>query len=307
LQDFKKQLQIVRRYTGDKFSSEKGYDLRKPISKARMKTVHKYYEMILELTTRPHKTVAIPKGWKREMFEFTGQKAHPRFVKAIIHTPDPEAKYEFSLDKSRPKGSRFNVVNKRTQEKSWHIPAKVFIEGHPALFNPDLDIPASFFQQIIEEYGEEGRIFMIEAGEGHMWGSAGSAERVGEKLSSLFKNYGSDKFDPGDKNSHFIGNWFRGVQVYSDVNDLLPYVENRTRAEVKRLEKYGLPPFTKYKLLRNGQIGYFLRGELQFAISPQGVVQTSGWNYKPASAEAQARRREKLRRRALRRRGRDTS
>lgn len=218
--------------------------------------------MILELTARPHKIITPPKGGKRETFEFTGQIHHPKFVKAIVHLPDPEARYTFSLDKSRPKGSRFVMTNRRTREKAWHIPAKVFLDENEHLYDEDEDIDPTFFEDVLTEYGERGEVYLIEAGEFHMWGSAGSIERVADKLSDLFKQYSAGNFDHTDKNSHFIGNWFRGVQVYSDAMDFRPYLEDRVRAEAKRLEERHLTAFTKHRVLKSGDIGTFYQGRL---------------------------------------------
>jgi hypothetical protein len=262
LSDTKNKLAVVRRYTGDRFSAQRGYDARKPLSRARLKTIDRYFEMIQELTARPHKVVTPPKGGKREAFEYTGQIHHPRFTKAIVHTPDPAAKYVFELDKSRPKGSRFIVTNRRTREKSWHIPAAVFLDENAALFDEDEDTPPEFFADVLEEYGEAGEVYLIEAGDYHMWGAAGSVQRVSEKLSDLFKQYGAGNFDAMDKSSHFIGNWFRGVQVYSDARDFRPYLEDRVRAEGARLRERGLEPFTKHRVMKSGAIGTFHQGRL---------------------------------------------
>lgn len=236
--------------------------------------------MILELTARPHKIIVPVKGTKKETFEFTGQNKHPKFVKAIIHTPDPNARYIFAIDKTRPKGSRFTVINRRTHERSWHVPARVFLDENENLYDEDEEIPAEFFEDVLTEYAERGEVYLIEAGEHHMWGSAGHIPRVAEKLSDLFKQYGAGNFDATDRNSHFIGNWFRGVQVFSDARDFMPYAQDRIRAEAKRLTEYGLDPFTKFKILKTGAIGRFYKGQLVQTFDPVKMVSTSGRAYK---------------------------
>lgn len=260
--DLSHKLRSIRRFTGDRFSAAKGYDGRKALSRSRLRTINRYFVMVQELTGRPHKVIVPPKGGKREAFEYTGQAHHPKFTKAIVHISDPVASYSFALDKTRPKGSRFVVTNRRTREKSWHIPAAVFLDENELLYDEDEEIDPTFFADVLEEYAERGEIYLIEAGDYHMWGSAGSIERVSEKLSDLFKQYGAAHFDHTDKNSHFIGNWFRGVQVYSDARDFRPYFEDRIKAEAKRVKERGLEPFTRHRVLKSGAIGTFRHGKL---------------------------------------------
>lgn len=262
LSDLTDKLRALRRYTGDRFSPARGYDARKPLSRSRKRTIERYYTQLVELTSRPHKVITPPRGAKREAFEFTGQVHFPKFVKAILHTPDPDAKYTFEIDKTRPKGSRFIVINQRTREKSWHIPAAVFLEQNPDLYDEDQDTPPEFFEEIIYEYAENGEVYLIESGDYYMWGSAGTPQSVSEKLSDLFKQYGAGNFDVTDKNSHFIGNWFRGIQVFQDARDLRPYLEDRVRHEAERIKERGIPAFTKYRVLKSGAIGTFYRGKL---------------------------------------------
>lgn len=269
--DLRSKLALVRRFTGDRFSAAKGYDLRKPLSRARARTIGKYFDMIVELTSTPHKIIVPPRGGKREAFEFTGQIHHPKFVKAIVRVPDPEARYSFSIDRTRPRGSRFVMTNRRTRERSWHIPAAAFLDENENLYDEDEDIAPEFFEMVLEEYAERGEVYLIEAGDFHMWGSAGHIRRVSEKLSELFKQYGAGNFDAYDKNSHFIGNWFRGVQVYSDASDFRPYLEDRVAAEGRRLQERGLAPFTHFRILKSGDIGRFYQGRLvQTMPAPQG-------------------------------------
>lgn len=267
--DLGTKLRVIRRFTGDKFSAARGYDLRKPISKARARTIQRYFDLAVELTARPHKLFKPGRGQKVEAFEYTGQKSYPRFQVAIVHTPDEIADYSFEVDRSRPKGARFIVTNERTQERSWHIPARIFIEGNEHLFDEDYDTPPEFFEAIIEDYAERGQVYVIEAGEFHMWGNAGTPKSVGAKLAELFKTYGAGKFDPTDKNGSFIGNWFRGVQVYSP-DEFMPYMNDRIIANVARSERWGLRPGEHFRQLRSGDIGHFYRGTLLNIFSRSG-------------------------------------
>lgn len=259
--DLATKLRVIRRLTGDKFSASRGYDLRKPISKARARTIARYFDLAVELTARPHTLYAPKRGEKREAFAYTGQDHYPRFQVAIVHTPDEVASYSFEVDRTRPKGARFIVTNERTRERSWHIPARVFLDENEQLFDEDHDTPAEFFESVIEEYAERGQVYVIEAGEFHMWGNAGTPRTVGEKLAELFKTYGAGNFDPLDRNSHFVGNWFRGVQVYSPA-EFGPYLDDRIINAAARQTTWNLRPGEHFRQLRSGDIGHFYRGRL---------------------------------------------
>jgi hypothetical protein len=267
-------LALVRRYTGKRFSAAKGYDLRKGMSKGRMKTVEKYAGLIVELTDRPHRIYRPKRGEKREAFTFTGQEHHPRFEVAIIPVPDPAGSYRFELDRTRPPGSRFVMENRTTKERSWHIPAKLFLDENEQLYDEDADIAPEFFEYVLEQYAEQGPgyTYVVEAGEYHMWGASGNIPRVAEKLSELFKEYGAGHFDAFDKNSHFIGNWFRGVQVYTNPEEFAVYALARAnrRADYLR-ERPGMDPFTRFRVLKSGDIGIFYRGKLINTISRSSI------------------------------------
>lgn len=267
-------LKLVRRYTGDRFSAARGYDARKPMSKARLRTIEKYANLITELTDRPHRIYRPKRGEKREAFIFTGQQHHPRFTVAIVNVPQADSSYRFYRDRTRPSGSQFTMENRRTREKSWHIPAQVFLDENEALFDEDEDIAPEFFEYVLEQYAEQGPryTYVIEAGEYHMWGASGNIPKVSEKLADLFKQYGSQNFDAYDKNSHFIGNWFRGVQVYSSSEEFATYALERAKRKADYLrERPGLDPFTKFRTLKSGDIGVFYRGKLIQTIPRQGI------------------------------------
>lgn len=287
------QLRIVRRYTGDKFSDDRGYDAgsakREGMSRARIRTVERYFNRIQELSDRPHrvygggrdKPTKSGSAWrpheKREAFAFTGQKGFPRFQVAIIPIPVPTDPYAFDLDMTRPEGSRFVMVNQRTGERSWHIPVEVFVWENPQLWDEDEALEAEFFEDVLDRYAEKGprHTYVIEAGEYHMWGSSGKIPKVAEELAKLFKNYGAGNFDAYDRNSHFIGNWFRGVQVYSNPDEFAAYAMRQAekRAKFYRERRPGMDPFTRYRGLNDGSLGVFNRGELIQRVRPAGRYQ----------------------------------
>ena len=273
-------LETVRRYTGNRFSAAKGYDLRKPMSRKRVLTIERYFEMVQEMTTRPHQLVKPKKGEKREAFAFTGQSAFPRFEYAFLPIVDPASKFTYEIDKSRPRGSQFVVIDKCTKERMTHIPADLFVsEYYTASDGENLwdeeEVDPSFFADVIEEYAERSGVMMIEAGEFHMWGTAGGPERVSEKLSELFRSYGASNFDPFNKNSHYIGNWFRGVQVFTnDVGGR--YYEDRLNNRIEYLAtKYGAEAHNmvgrKIRRLKSGDIGEFVNGELKHVIKSTDI------------------------------------
>lgn len=249
------------------------------MSAARVRTIHKYFTMIEELTSRPHKIITPPKGTRKEIFEFTGQKTHPRFQKAIVVLPDPNEIYRWEIDKRQPKGSRFVLVNKRTKERLWHIPAEMFDRQYSAAYGESMwdeeQLSAEFFEDVLTEYAQEDAIYMIEAGDYHMWGSAGEIPHVAKKIAQLFEQYSHDRFDRYDRQSSWVGNWFRGVQVYG-TGDALAYMGERANADIKRLyDRYGnsapLMQFNHFRVLKSGDLAQFKHGELVGTIARKDI------------------------------------
>jgi hypothetical protein len=122
------------------------------------------------------------------------------------------------------------VTNRRTGERATHIPAGAFLDENEALYDEDAELEAGFFEGVISDY-TDGRnvVLVIEAGESHMWGDAGTPRTTGEHLAQLFKTYGAGNFSPFDPASHFIGNWFNGVKVYSAPTNSPPSSGPRSR------------------------------------------------------------------------------
>ena len=267
-------LQLIRRFTGNRFSAARGYDARKPLSRRRQKTIDKYHGLISDMLARPHVVMTPKKGTKKEVFEYTGQAGYSYFQKAIIHTPDPEASVTFGIDKSRPKGSRFIVTNKRSGERSWHVPAKPFWDVNDEQDAENEDLDPFFFEDILQQYAEDAETFLIQAGDHYMWGSAGGHAHVAGKLADLFKQYGSQNFDPWDRQSHHIGNWFRGVTAYASLNDVFPFIRQKANDRYKARQDAGLDPNTnvKVRVMRDGSLGRFENGKLDFKFRAEDAV-----------------------------------
>lgn len=260
--DIRKKLEAVRAVTGDAFSAAKGYDLRKPLSKRRIKTIEHYYEVLVDLTSRAHVVYTPKKGEKMEAFQFTGQTGMPRFTKAFVHKVDPDAKLSLVMDKARPKGSRFVAFNRRNGQAYYHIPASAFLAHDDEDLEAEGYDPGEFYADVLREYAEDAEMFMINAGPHYMWGSAGQHDLVGQKVADLFRSYGAGQFDSGDKNSHYYGNWFGGVTAFTRAQDAFPYMRERVRADAKRREERHITTPEKYRILKSGDIGVFLNGRL---------------------------------------------
>lgn len=262
MRDIRKKLEAIRAVTGGYFSAKNGYDLRKPLSKRRQKTIEKYYEVLVDLTSRPHVEYRPRKGEKTEAFSYTGQKHTPKFDRAFVHKVDPDASLQFVLDKNRPKGSRFISYNKKTGQSYYHVPASAFI----AFEDDDLEEAGEevedFYEDVLREYAEDAELFLINAGNNYMWGSSGQHEAVAKKVADLFRNYGAGNFDPGDKNSHYYGNWFNGVTAFTRAADAYPLIAERYRANERRKEERHIMTDDKIRVLSSGDLGLFRNGRL---------------------------------------------
>lgn len=263
--DYSASLKIIRSFTGKNFSTKKGYYGGRKTTVRRAKTVARYRYAVEELTSRDHVIYTPAKTDKREAFQYTGQIGLPQFTKAIVHRPSPGTSYDFEVDHERPEGSQFVATNKQTGERSWHIPSGPFWDVDP---NQDMELEdrdPALFEEIIQEYAPDGHTFLINAGDHHMWGAAGDHRRVARKLSELFKQYGEKHFDANDNNSHYIGNWFRGVTVYQTNRSVAPYIEERATHRIEKMRARNIPP-TNYTIrlrkLSDGSIGVFIDGRL---------------------------------------------
>jgi len=169
----------------------------------------------------------------------------------------PDAKLGFSIDKSRPKGSRFVVRNKTTGERSYRIPRDVFLEYEEEDYMLEGIEETDYYKEVLDQYAEDAEIFMVQAGDHYMWGATGNSDDVASKITSLFREYGSRNFNADDKGSHHYANWFNGVVAYSNRYDAIPYIADRVAHERQRRVDRHIYTNLKYRKLRNGKIGVF--------------------------------------------------
>jgi hypothetical protein len=259
--DYKRALKVVRQYTGDAFSASNGYALnRKPNFGQRM-AVLKYYEKIAEMTATPYQVYTPKKREKREAFSFTGQAGFRKFKKAIIRKTDDAQRFTFTLDKSRPRGSRFVAIDAQTGRRYYNIPAALFMD---ASLDEDLvDENEAIFRQIIDEHAGDAKFFLIQAGDAYMWGAGGSERLIAKKLAEVFRNYSPNHFDPYDKNSSYYGNWFRGLTGFTSQYDALPKIAEAQERRRDYRARMHIGPRKYRRLLGYDDQGNRLLGEFE--------------------------------------------
>lgn len=273
LRDVRKLLPLIRRYTGDHFTPANGYAMNKPLNFGQRMAVLKYAEKIAELTAKPFVTYRPKRGEKTEAFSYTGQSGFKYFDRAIIHKPDPNAELTFTIDRKRPKGSRFVPVNKKTGQRFYHIPANVFLDPDflPSEFltwledqGEDVEEIAEdvLFEYLLEWYSGDAEFYLIQAGESYMWGAGGSKEAVAEKIQTIINNYGPSLFNANDKKSSYYGNWFKGVTAFTNRFDAFPMIAEAQKRKRERAEKYKLKGDAKWRVLKDGSFGRFEGGKL---------------------------------------------
>lgn len=245
---YRAQLKKIRAFTGETFTPAKGYAInRKPNFGQRM-TVMRYFNKIEELTARPYMTYKPKRGEKTEVFGYTNQIGWRKFNIAIVPQFNPRAELVPVFDKSRPRGSHFMVVDKRpgSGQRMVIIPAKAFVNWNEGL-DPDTD--TSFYEAVIEQYAEDASFFLIQNGSNFMYGSGGQKRDIANKLKSLMNNYSATMFNPNDKNSHFIGNWFKGIYAFTNRYDAQPMMAKLKAARKQYLHERGIdnPNFDRIK------------------------------------------------------------
>lgn len=287
MQDIRNKLKALRKLTTG-FDAAHGYDLRKPLTRARIRTIDKYFDKLGELTGGPHQMFAIPKDQKNEAFQYTGQKGFPRFNRIIVHKTDASAEYEASFDKLRPRGSRFFLTDRRTGQRHFHIPASAFLSwGHI----PSEDFvrwledvkgetveeleEVSFYEYVLEYYGGDSEFFLIKAGESYMWGSGGPLRNTAKKIQEIINNYDERMF--ASNSPHNYRSWFKGVVGFTDRYDIYPRIGKALKARREFKQKYKL--FSKsypgakevrMRIMRDGAIGVYVDGVLVDRHYPNG-------------------------------------
>lgn len=265
-----KELAVVRKYTGDKFTPANGYHASRLNFGQRM-AVLKYYNKILELTAKPFVVYQPKRGEKNEAFNYTGQKGYRAFTKALVYHPDPSHKLNFEVDKTLPKGSRFTVIDRGSKERPrepsryFHIPAKYFVEDwqyYAATFE-------EYVQLILDEYAPGAELFLIKAGDGYMWGAGSGKSALAKKLDQLMTNYGASFYDPNNKNSSFFGNWFSGVMAFTRRTDAYASINKGLTNRRKYRAKLRLSDI-KWRTRSDGKIvGYSRDDPGTIVVPPQ--------------------------------------
>lgn len=262
---YKEQLKLIRPLTGGFFGASRGYALNRQPNFGQRMAVLKYARVVEELISVPVEIYS-PKNAAEllDVLEETGQrKGFKRFKKAIVPKPPTPDDVDYSYDKKRPKGSRLVATSRKTGRRYYHIPADEFLDYDVSVDNEEFD--TSVYEDIIREYAPDAEFFLIQAGESYMWGSAlgdgGSLEGVADKIGQIFRNYSASMFDANDKNSSYIGNWFRGVTAFTSRYDA---VERMRDALIRQAEFRNKFRTTKerFRVTRDGQVRRFEDGVL---------------------------------------------
>lgn len=223
--------------------------------------VLKYFRKIEELTHSPYvEYTPRTRMEKREAFSYTGQTGLPRFTRALVRKVSAKIEETFYIDPSRPKGSRFVVQDKISGQRFYHIPGKVLLDAEEEA-QENGENPNEYIEAVLEQYAEDAKFFLIEAGESYMWGSAGGSEQIAAKIGLILQNYGGSMFDASNKRSSYYGNWFKGVTGFTRRQDAYPMIEKGLLDRNARQQKYNLGP-NKYRRLKDGSIGEFRDGHL---------------------------------------------
>lgn len=261
-------LRLVRRFTGDAFQPAHGYDARKPLNFGRRMAVLKYANKITELTSQPTDTYRPKRGEKTEAFEYTGQKGYRKFTVALVPKVNQASRQSYFIDRSRPRGSRFTVVDRSSGQRYYHIPGRLFLAdagnilsnadflewldtmgyGDPAGLDPD-ELEDLHDQYLIDTYGEDAEFFIIQAGDSYMWSSGGDRRTIKTKIQGIKEKYGDVYFNAANPNSNHYSNWFRGVLAFTDRFDGHKLLTRGFAAKAKRAEKYHITTEQKWRIL----------------------------------------------------------
>lgn len=286
-------LSQVRRFTGDAFRASNGYTSARNLNFGQRMAVLKYYRKIEELTVYGYATVKPKRGEKRVLFEHTGQTGYRKFDRAIIKTPRTGAKIKVEIDRSRPKGSQVVLKDERARRHSTYytVPAEAIMDAIDEADDND-ERPGDYIENVIKEYAPDATFVLIRTDNYYAWGMSfgahGQTKNIGERIYQLMMDYGTDKFDPNDKNSSYFGNWFRGVTAFTDFDDAEPIIQagmkrrDEYNAKHRRLRSRDLDR-DKFKETKDGRWAHFHDGRFQGMINTSynadiAVEFAQGWN-----------------------------
>lgn len=261
-------LRLVRRFTGDAFKSDRGYDARKPLNFGRRMAVLKYADKIRELTSQPFDIYSPKRGEKTEAFEYTGQKGYRKFTYALVPKVNAASKQSYAIDRDRPKGSRFTVIDRASGQRYYHIPGRLFVQGIDGILSSndfiewldtmgygdpsDMDVDELedlHDEYLIDTYGEDAEFFIIQAGDSYMWSSGGDRRTIKGKIQGIKEKYGDAYFNAANPNSNHYSNWFRGVLAFTDRFDGHKLLSRGFAAKEARMDKYHIKTEQKWRIL----------------------------------------------------------
>lgn len=254
MDNYKSILKHLRRYTGDAFTSSRGYDLRKPLNFGQRMAVKRYGEKLQELLSKPHIIYKPKRGEKTAAFEYTGQSSFRKFQVAFIEKWNEKAQLEMRYDRRRPAGSRFYTVDKRpgSGQAYYIIPASIL-----------LNQPDHVIKDILEYYAPDCELFLIRAGESYIWGAAGTTDGVSKRIVDIFQNYGASFFDANDKNSSYYGNWFHGVVAFTHRQDAYARIHAAAVSRREFMDRRHVHPDMRdehYREMKDGSWGRWKDG-----------------------------------------------
>lgn len=250
-------LRILRRYTGDYFTAQNGYNFRKPLTKARQRTVIRYLDKIRELTLGHYAIVTPERGQKRELFQYTTQTGYAKFKVALVKTPK-KTKTEVIFDKSRPRGDRISINYPRLKQR------EVKITKEHILYFLSIDDKEQFVE-FIEQQAPDANTFLINTEGGSMWArTAGDPEAVADIVFELAEKYGTQFFSR-NAYSHF-DNWIESISCFTNDAEASRYIAERHQHKMEVKEHFtrmGMPYNLRYAdvpdLYIETEDGHFLR------------------------------------------------
>lgn len=229
--DYPKRLRTIRRYV-DGFMPSDGYDLRRPLTPSQKRRITITYEKLRSLTARP---VKIFRPRRTDTLKAAQREAHGVKIKglrvAFIPVANPKAPAKIRVLKS----GRVKVTQSGVNT------VRINIDPLELARDPIAAVNKAIKSSPAKQFG-------IQAGNEYRVESKG-AERVGilavsprnliaSQVAKLISQYGADKFDTEDSNSHYYGNWLFGVigYEYEKLADYRAYnaAFNRQREAIKR-------------------------------------------------------------------------
>lgn len=215
--EYAEKLRTVRQYAKG-FESRDGYNLNNlRLTRTQKFELTRVYNIIDRLSSRPTHFYSV-RGGEKIQRALQESAQHDKYYKELkgaffpVGTEDKDSElYEYD-------DGSYSIVQAKVE--------RLFIPIAPVELALD---PEGAIMEALE--GVEAKTYSVAAGE-YQVDSAADKATISEVVARYVEKYGTDEYDPDDKNSSYYGNWLRGIIAnnYQRHENMARYIAAKAKA-----------------------------------------------------------------------------